>query len=64
MSKLFYINAQKLVDLVQTEIEADTEQEAIEKYLRMAHRGEIDVADFNWPYLGANDLDVEDHGEV
>jgi hypothetical protein len=63
MSRIYYINARKNVQLEQVEIEAPDEQTAIEEYLRMAHAGGIDVSDYNWHDLSTGDLDIEDHGE-
>lgn len=64
MTRLFYINARKLVQLEQVEIEADSEQEAAAKYLQMARKGEVAVDNFRWWALSEADLDIEDHGEV
>lgn len=63
MSRIYYINASKVVELCQVEIEAPDEETAVETYLRMAHRGQVGISEYNWPYLGANELDIEDHGE-
>lgn len=63
MSKVFYINARKNVQLCQVEIEAPTKQHAIDQYLQMAHNGNIDVSDHNWGDLSKGDLDIEYHGE-
>ncbi len=57
----FVINAQKMVDLIQVEIEADTEEEAVAEYLAMVQRDEIGVSDFRWNDLSAGDLDIEAH---
>lgn len=62
MSRVFYINARKLVELEQVEIEADSEGEAADEYLRMANRGEVAVSNFSWSGLDRADLDIEDHG--
>lgn len=62
MSRVFYINARKLVQLEQIEVEADSEDEAANEYLRMAQRGDIAISSFGWHDLDRADLDIEDHG--
>ena len=61
MSKTYYINARKLVQLCQVEIEADSEQDAVQQYLAMAKNGQVDVSDFSWHMLSKGDLDIEEH---
>lgn len=63
MSRIYYINARKLVQLEQVEIEADSEEDAVDAYLNMAKRGDVEISDHSWYALDKGDLDVEDHGE-
>ena len=63
-SKTFYINAKKMVQLQQVEVQAESEEVAIETYMDMAKAGGLAVDDYEWWTLSKGDLDVEYHGEA
>ena len=63
MSKTYLINARKNVQLCQVEIEAESQEDAVSEYLRMAERGELEVSDYQWGALTEGDLDIEAHYE-
>lgn len=56
---LYSLNCKKLITLEQHEIEADSEEEAVDEYLRRCNNGEVGVADYDWYTLSSGDVEAE-----
>lgn len=58
MNKVYTVWAHKNVRLEPLEIEADSELEAFDEYVRRVHAGEVEIDNPQWSELGAGDCNA------